>query len=104
LSADEDDDDRYWETTYDLTNCCADPLTEQPAPTPGVLHSVPRRFADWFDDIGAVLWWDTSMTGGKITGAPDMIGHPDESTWPYDEDDHQHLLWVPLPVLARNAP
>ena len=65
---------------------------------------IPRRFDDWSDDDGDVLWWDTSMTGGEITESPEYIGSPLSSDWVYDEDFAMHLLWVPLPKLARSKP
>jgi hypothetical protein len=65
---------------------------------------IPRRFADWSDEDGAVLWWDTSMTGGEITEAPGYIGAPSWSDWSFETEDQPRLLWVPLPKLARNRP
>lgn len=65
---------------------------------------VPRRFDTWGDDDGAVLWWDVSMTGGEIVEPPSHVGSPDGSDWPFEHDDEKHLIWVPLPKLARNKP
>jgi hypothetical protein len=65
---------------------------------------IPRRFQDWSDDDHAVLWWDTSMTGGEITEPPGYVGSPGSSDWPFETEDQPHLLWVPLPKLARGRP
>ncbi len=65
---------------------------------------VPRRFAQWSDDDGDVLWWDTGSTGGVIVEPPGYIGDPSSSDWPFETEDEPHLLWVPLPKLARNKP
>ena len=69
------------------------------------IGEIPRRFKDWSeDDHHDVLWWDTSMTGGEITEPPQYVGGPCSSDWPFEEEEHRHLLWVPLPKLARNRP
>jgi len=66
---------------------------------------IPRRFQDWSqDDHHDVLWWETSMTGGAITEPPSYIGGPSSSDWPFEIEDEPHLLWVPLPKLARGTP
>lgn len=66
---------------------------------------IPRRFDDWSqDDHHDVLWWDTSMTGGEIVEKPSYIGQPRDSDWPWQEQDEPHLLWIPLPKLARRKP
>lgn len=66
---------------------------------------IPRRFEDWSqDDHHDVLWWNTRMTDGEIAEPPSYIGGPCSSDWPFEEEDHQRLLWVPLPKLARSRP
>lgn len=66
---------------------------------------IPRRFDAWDqDDHGCALWWDTGMTGGEITEPPGYIGGPTSSDWPFESEDEPHLLWVPLPKLARSKP
>jgi len=66
---------------------------------------IPRRFDSWDQDEDSdVLWWDTSMTGGEITEPPSYIGGPESSDWPFEKEDEKHMLWVPLPKLARNKP
>jgi hypothetical protein len=65
---------------------------------------VPKVFEDWYQDDGGALWWDTSMTGGEIAEPPSYIGGPYSSDWPFENDELVHLLWVPLPKLARSKP
>lgn len=66
---------------------------------------IPRRYTEWCrDDHHDVLWWDVSLTHGEIAEPPSYIGGPDDSEWPFTADDTPHLLWVPLPKLARNRP
>jgi len=66
---------------------------------------IPRRFDAWDQDVRVcALWWDTSMTGGEITEPPGYIGGPNSGDWPFDPEDEAHLLWVPLPKLARSKP
>jgi hypothetical protein len=68
------------------------------------IGEIPRRFEQWDDSHGTVLWWETSLTSGEITEPPEHIGSPVSSDWPYDIDNEPHLLWVPLPKLARGTP
>lgn len=69
------------------------------------LGEIPRRFDDWEHDTDRdVIWWDTSMTGGEIAEPPGYVGSPASSDWPFEVDDQPHLLWVPLPKLARSRP
>jgi hypothetical protein len=73
--------------------------------SPTDVGEIPRRFDAWDqDDHGDALWWDVSMTGGEIQEPPGYVGGPTCSDWPFDEDEHAHLLWVPLPKLARAKP
>ncbi len=64
----------------------------------------PRRCAEWSDDDGDALWWDTEMTGGEIAEPPSYVGTPTSSDWVFDETNLPHLLWVPLPKLASGSP
>jgi hypothetical protein len=65
---------------------------------------IPRRCREWDHDDGTVLWWETSLTGGEITEPPSYIGSPLCSDWPFDPAENDHLLWIPLPKLARSRP
>ncbi len=65
---------------------------------------IPRRFEDHHEDYGDGLWWDVKDTDGEIQEAPSYIGQPMDSHWPFDPEDEPHLLWVPLPKLARSKP
>lgn len=65
---------------------------------------IPRRFDDWHEDHGSGLWWYTEHTDGEIQEEPEYIGQPRDNDWPWNESDQPHLLWVPLPKLARSRP
>jgi len=65
---------------------------------------IPRRIDDWHEDDGSGLWWNVENTGGEIVEEPSYIGQPRDSDWPWNEEDEPHLLWVPLPKLARGKP
>ena len=62
---------------------------------------IPRRFEEWTEEDGAVLWWETSLAEGKITEPPQVIGTIHDLD---DTSEPQWLLWVPLPKLARDRP
>ena len=65
---------------------------------------IPRRYEDHHDDYGDVLWWNTRFTEGVIQESPEFIGQPLDGPWPFNPEDEPHLLWVPLPKLARAKP
>ena len=65
---------------------------------------IPRRYDDWHEDHGSGLWWDVEHTDGEIQEEPEYIGRPGDNDWPWNEEDEPHLLWVPLPKLARGKP
>jgi len=53
------------------------------------LHT-PRRFDDWHEDIGNVLWWSFPI------GEPPYSGEPYDDEFPFEYDDLS-VGWVPLP-------
>jgi hypothetical protein len=63
---------------------------------------IPRRFVAWHE--GEAIWWNTKETGGAIVEPPSYFGRPDASDWPFAPADHHHLVWIPMPKLARNRP
>lgn len=65
---------------------------------------IPRRFDDWHEDHGSGLWWDVEHTDDEIQEEPEYIGRPGDNDWPWNEEDEPHLLWIPLPKLARVKP
>lgn len=70
------------------------------------IGEIPRRFEEWTDceELWSVLWWDVEHTDGVISEPPEYIGCPKDGPWPWREEDQPHLLWVPLPKLARGRP
>lgn len=51
----------------------------------------PRRYRDWHEDYGPALWCLIPVN------EPPHCGTPDGSDWPYDDEDEDRLVWVPLP-------
>jgi hypothetical protein len=92
---------RIHDNAMDVINDTLITLQDQTAD----VGEIPRRFADYcHDEDHDVLWWETSMTGGEITEPPSYIGGPECHDWPFDPAENDHLLWVPLPKLARSKP
>lgn len=53
-------------------------------------------FSEWHEDEGAVLWWRVPVC------EPPYCGCPDDSDWPFVEDDEEEaLVWTPINAIAN---
>lgn len=80
------------------------------------MTEVARRFSEWIENYGDVLWWRFPVTEPPYLGSPldcgfnvgaklynqfgDVMGtvEGDVGGWPFASDEEANLFWTPLSI------